>query len=210
MRLCVGEERDTVKRLICKMHHEWGERVCVSGQILTIPKDTGTLEVDDEIAAKLLQNKDMWDDEATAPKRIPGKRPMSFAEANPGVPNVEIRDPKTGRILDDDEALRLLGKPSRTQENKSADPIAAQAAELAAKPAPKAEEPPSPAVKAEEPPSDDWPEVTMDDSKETLLGVLKSLEKAGRNVDLGPKGTKSKASCFEQIEREYDAMSSEG
>lgn len=195
-----------MKKLICKIHSEWGQKVTVGTEILTINAQDGSIEVPEAHAARMLQNANKWHDAALAPpKRQPAQR---AAAPVPVEPLPEIRD-ATGRLLSggDDAALSALqGKPA--VGTTPTDPLLAQA-ELA-----KSTPPPQPLaaveehVEAETPPSDDWPQVSMKHSKDYMIGVLKRLAQKGvKGVDLSEKATKTKADCLEQIEKAYEKLS---
>lgn len=85
------------KTLICKLHHEWGERVSVGGHVYEIGKD-GRVVVEDAHAAALLQNTGKWADASDA--RMPFRRPT-------GVPSLILED-RQGRIVPQDEADALV------------------------------------------------------------------------------------------------------
>lgn len=87
------------RRLFCKLTHERNEKFSVGGTIYTIGAD-GFVEVSDDHAPLLLQNKAKWVDPATeAP--TPFKRPS-------GPPQPILEDKATGRELTDDEVSAIV------------------------------------------------------------------------------------------------------
>jgi hypothetical protein len=85
------------KKLICKLRHEWGEKVFVGGKLLEISKADGLLDVDEDVAALLLQNADKW---ADATVKTPFKKPS-------GPPQPILSD-KAGNVLSVEETAQVL------------------------------------------------------------------------------------------------------
>jgi hypothetical protein len=110
-------------KVLCKLPHEWGEKVFVNGQLLTISREDGTLDVDEETAALLLQNKNKYRD-PSKPEKQPSKKPARAGEtlADDELPPVVLKDPRTGRELSDEETREVLRK---AQEDAAASEPAA-------------------------------------------------------------------------------------
>jgi hypothetical protein len=98
-------------KLICKLHREWGEKIFVSNVFYTIDKEDGSVDVPDEAAQRLLQNKSKWID-PTAVVKQPAKKTGGVLVPVPEdeLPPVILKNPRTGEYLSDEETRVELAR----------------------------------------------------------------------------------------------------
>lgn len=114
-------------RIVCKLHREWGERIFVNNEFFVIDPNDGSVDVPEEAAAKLLQNKNKWVDPAAAPAPTPTTEDGTPLEPMPAddLPVVILKDPVTGRLLSDEEGAAELAKAhaAAAKENAAQAPV---------------------------------------------------------------------------------------
>jgi len=168
-------------KLLCKLNWEWGQKVSVGGKVLTIGTD-GSLEVDAESAALLLQNKGKWVSAEEAAKEEPFKKGRARAEP--------ILMDRAGNILSSAETAEVLKK--------------------AEAPVTPVEKPTKPAkVKEPEPVvvEEAWPIVDNETPKGELIQLLDRLQKAGYVKANSYSAKLSTSKLLSAIEKGYGAMS---
>lgn len=222
-----------VVRLYCKMPWEWGEAVTVGDALVKIDPNDGHLDVLETYAEKLLANPAKYGTEKiTNPEKLARQQKADVGKKK----EFMLRDPRTGRLLDDDEAMKLMSQPDARYTTDGAykhgmgqavtDPLVAQAAALANKPAPSRvidaqaievqgsdgppianPEPAGEAVKAKVPAGEAWPVVALSDSKDKLISVVKRIAKEAIPGFTGDhKTVKTKADAIDYIEAAYEQM----
>lgn len=215
---------EPILRLYCILPQEWGEAVVVGEYLIKIDPNDGHVDVRKDIARKLLQNPQKWSEKVI-------ENPERFRRENQPVVTDRrkflLKDPRTGRLLDDDEAMKMLSKTAAP--TAAPDPLDALSTQLRAVPsdnvevssqlvdsdtakqiaeaeesAQKAQTKKQAASKAADA---EWPEVAADDPKDVLMATLKRLHDAkipGVSIDL--KKSRSKVEIFNQIKDAYDTL----
>lgn len=174
-------------QVLCIMAHEWGNKIKVGSEILTIPEDGSPMDVSDEQAAKLLQNRSKY----RSPDDLAPDQDNSAPQI--GKSAAILTEKSTGRVLSVAEVDDILAPtPAPAEKPKEAEIVSEALTED--------DDPGEPA------PGDEWPEVSMQMSKAELRSVANELSAAG--YDISTDGTK--ADILEAIESVYDAINDEG
>lgn len=180
------------RKILCKLSHERGEQFSVGGKTYTIGMD-GLVDVDDEHAARMLQNAAKWADPGAA--QTPFKRPV-------GPPALILADAR-GNVLSPEETAKAM---QAAQEAQEAAQKAKEAADPAPAPADSSKAPEPPAAEEGEPAPSDWPTVSTVTSKYDMLATLEKLQAAGHVEAGGFTPKMNKTDLLEVIERAYDSM----